>query len=405
MIPSDHSHCERLNIIFGNTMKKTITVLGSTGSIGKSALRVINTMTDEYEVLGLSCFSNIGDIRRQITEFSPKFVAVESEQVCHSEDFLKLKKDYPNVKFLEGTLACKELASIKTDVCISAIVGSAGLKPSLAALQSAKRIALANKETLVMAGRLFLDEAKKNNCEIIPVDSEHNAIFLLLNDIEKKYLNKIILTASGGSLRDYPISELDVSPQTVIAHPTWDMGPKITVDSATLVNKGLEVIEAHHLFDVEYNAIEVLLHHESIIHSLVETVDGSVYAYMSVADMALPILNALNFPKRLCNNFGKLNLKEIGSLTFNELDENRYPAFTLCLEAGKIGGTAPTVLNAANEIAVEGFLKGKILFTQIVKVIEHVIHKMSFIKDCTLEDVLDADKEARTMALTFIRSI
>jgi 1-deoxy-D-xylulose-5-phosphate reductoisomerase len=387
-------------------MKKTITILGSTGSIGKSALRVIKSVMDEYEVIGLSCFSNIEIIRQQVSEFTPKYVAVECEKVCRSERFLELKKQFPHVKFLEGKLANEELASIKTDVCLSAIVGSAGLKPSLAALQSTKRIALANKETLVMAGKLFLDEAKKNNCEIIPVDSEHNAIFLLLNNIEKKYLNKIILTASGGSLRDYPIDELDtISPQTVFEHPTWDMGPKITVDSATLVNKGLEVIEAHHLFDIDYDNIEVLLHHESIIHSLVETVDGSLYAYMSIADMALPILNALNFPKRVCNNFGKLNLKEIGTLTFSELDEKRYPAFSLCIEAGKIGGTAPAVLNAANEIAVENFLKEKILFTQIVKVIEHVIHKTSFIKDCNLEDVLNADKEARIMALNFIGSI
>ena len=386
--------------------KKTIIILGSTGSIGKSTLRVVDSMMDKYEVIGLSCFSKIDILRQQILKFSPKFVAVESESVCISEDFLTLKKDFPNVKFLEGVFASQELASIEVDICVSAIVGSAGLKPSLSALKSAKRLALANKETLVMAGRLFLDEAKKNNCEIIPVDSEHNAIFLLLNNIEKKHLNKIILTASGGSLRDYPIDELTaVSPQTVCIHPTWEMGPKITVDSATLVNKGFEVIEAHYLFDVDYDDIEVLMHHESIIHSLIETVDGSIYALMSIVDMALPIFNALNFPDKLCNNFGKLKLKDIGSLTFNEPDENRYPAFTLCMEAGKIGGTAPAVLNAANEVAVESFLKGEILFTQIVKVIEHIIHKTNFVKDCNIEDVFNADKEARIMALNFIRSI
>ena len=392
--------------IFGNKMRKTITILGSTGSIGRSALRVVNSMIDEYEVLGLSCFSNIDIMRQQIVEFSPKFVAVESESICLSEDFLKLKKDFPNVKFLEGKLASEELASIEVDVCVSAIVGSAGLKPSLAALKSAKRIALANKETLVMAGEFFLNEAKKNNCEIIPVDSEHNAVFMLLNNIERKHLSKIILTASGGSLRDCPVDELGLATSQIVGdHPTWDMGPKITVDSATLVNKGLEVIEAHYLFDIDYNNIEVLIHHESIIHSLVETIDGSVYAHMSVADMALPILNALNFPNRVCNNFGRLKLKEIGSLTFSELDDHRYPAFTFCIEAGKIGGTAPAVLNAANEIAVESFLKGKILFTQIVKVIEYVIHKTSFVKNCNIEDIFNADKEARIMALNFIGSI
>jgi 1-deoxy-D-xylulose-5-phosphate reductoisomerase len=384
-------------------MKKTITILGSTGSIGKSALRVINSMMDEYEVIGLSCYSNIDIIREQISKYSPKFAALESETACLSEEFLKLKKDYPNVKFLEGKLAGEELAAIECDICVSAIVGSAGLKPSLAALKSSKRIALANKETLVMAGRFFLDEAKKNNCEIIPVDSEHNAIFSLLNNVEKKYLNKIILTASGGSLRDYNLDDLTtVSSQIVCAHPTWHMGPKITVDSATLANKGLEVIEAHYLFDVDYEDIEVLIHHESVIHSLIETIDGSVYALMSVADMALPILNALSFPNKLCNNFGKLRLKDIGTLTFSELDENRYPVFGLCMESGKNGGTAPAVLNAANEIAVESFLKGEILFTQIVKVIEHVIHKAGFIKNCSLEDIFNADEEARNMALSFI---
>jgi len=278
----------------------SLTILGSTGSIGLSALRVVRSAPERFKVFGLACNRNLEKLSKQIDEFKPVVVAIGDETVFDSEIVMLLRKKFPEVEFLFGEAGIIELASRRCDIVLSSIVGGAGLRPSLAALDGCKRLALANKETLVMAGDLFMKLAEEKGVELIPVDSEHSAIFMLMRNVEQRELERIILTASGGSLRDLPVEELEsVTPETALRHPTWSMGSKITIDSATLMNKGLEVIEAHYLFKTDYDRINVVIHPESIIHSMVETVDGAVYAHLGQADMALPILNALTYRKRL----------------------------------------------------------------------------------------------------------
>lgn len=380
-------------------MPRKITILGSTGSIGQSALRVIRSLEGEFSVCGLSCRDSLDQLENQIAEFSPESVAIESTDpvtISRTED---LKKKYPKVTFFSGIDGLTEMASIRADITISAIVGAAGLRPSIAAIGNSRRIALANKETLVIAGDIFMRKIRESGTELIPVDSEHSAIFSLVENLEGKFLERIILTASGGSLRDVPVDELvDVSPERALMHPTWDMGSKITIDSATLMNKGLEVIEAHHLFGTGYDKIDVIIHPESVVHSMVETVDGSIYAHMGIADMALPILNAMKYPEKVKNCFGRLDLTRIGSLRFSALDERRYPALALCYEAGRTGGTMPAVLNAANEVAVRAFLAGKILFTDIVYVVERTMSGHDTVQSPDLEQLFAADSRARHVA-------
>jgi len=384
-------------------MSRKITILGSTGSIGESALRVVRQPGIGLRVYGLSCKQNINILETQIEEFSPSVVAVESDDAISAGAYRDLRKRYPQVEFLEGEQGVCDLASRETDVLVSSIVGAAGLRPTLAAVGSAKRIALANKETLVMAGEIVMQRIRESGGELVPVDSEHSAVFSLLRDMPRKQVRRIILTASGGSVRDIPADELDsVRPEAALEHPTWSMGSIITIDSATMVNKGLEVIEAHHLFGYDYRDIDVIVHPESIIHSMVETVDGSVYAQLGVADMALPIMNAVTFPDRVENSFGRINFEELGSLTFRPCDREKYPAVDLCYSAGRRGGTAPAVLNAANEIAVDAFLQGSILFTDIVKIVEKTLGLHSVLDSPSIEDIFRADAEARDIAANLI---
>ncbi|MCP4129887.1 MAG: 1-deoxy-D-xylulose-5-phosphate reductoisomerase [bacterium] len=384
-------------------MTKNITILGSTGSIGESTLRVVRSLNSEYRVYGLACGRNIALLEEQVKEFRPHVVSIEAPDILSSQEYRDFKSRCRDVEFLEGAEGTEELGRRPVDVLLSAIVGAAGLRPTLAALPFTKRIALANKETLVMAGELFMSRAAEENVELIPVDSEHSAIFSLLEKESNEDVERIILTASGGSLRDLDASKMDsVTPEMALAHPTWDMGSKITIDSATLMNKGLEVIEAHYLFNVEYNKIDVIIHPESVIHSMIETVDGAVYAHMGVADMALPILNALKYPKKVKNDFGRLNLAEQGSLNFISYDSKKYPALELCYQAGKTGGTMPAVLNGANEAAVAAFLGKKILFTDIVKIVEKTMEQHNTIKNPGIEDIFDADTESRETAQKMI---
>jgi len=384
-------------------MPVTLTILGSTGSIGESTLRVVRSHAGEYSVFGLACSSNIDLLGRQIAEFRPRVVAVESPGVLSSDAFGELERRHPSVEFLRGEAGVIELAGMSVDILMSAIVGAAGLKPTLAAVGAAKRIALSNKETLVMAGEIVMEAIRKSGVELIPVDSEHSAVFSLMHGFPGGDVERIILTASGGSLRDVPVGELPgVTPERALDHPTWDMGAKITVDSATLMNKGLEVIEAHHLFGVPYEKIDVIIHPESVVHSMVETVDGAMYAYMGVADMAFPILNALSYPKRAANSFGRLKLEEVGSLHFGAYDPVRYPALELCYRAGKAGGSMPAVLNAVNEVAVRAFLDGKILFTDIVLIVEKVMNGHRVLPDPTLDDIVRCDAGAREKAQRII---
>ncbi len=383
---------------------RLISILGSTGSIGLSALRVIKTLPDKFRIYGLACNRNLEILSYQIKEFNPMVVAIGDNSVSDSDFVRKLKKQHEKVEFLLGEEGIIELASRRTDIVISSIVGAAGLRPSIAALDGCKRLALANKETLVMAGRIFIDLAAAKGVELIPVDSEHSAVFSLLENLKADEVERVILTASGGSLRDYPGENLsDVTPEIALKHPTWSMGSKITIDSATLMNKGLEVIEAHHLFNFSYDKIGVIIHPESVIHSMVETADGALYAHMGKTDMVFPILNALTYPEKIKNEFGRLDLADVGSLNFRRYDRLRFPALELCYNAGRTGGNIPAVLNAANEAAVYAFLERKIRFTDIVEVVEKTIDSIDVISRPDITDIFESDCEARNIALSLIK--
>lgn len=381
-----------------------VTILGSTGSIGVSSLKVIRSLPDRFRICGLACNSNLNLLSEQIKEFMPVAVAVGDVNVCASPEFRELKSLYKNVEFLEGEEGIQQLAGRSCDIVVSSIVGSAGLAPSIAALDSCKRLALANKETLVMAGELFMKLAADKGVELIPVDSEHSAVFSLLHKLEKHEIERIILTASGGSLRDYPVAELDrVTPEIALKHPTWNMGSKITIDSATMMNKGLEVIEAHHLFGLDYDRISVIIHPESVVHSMVETVDGALYAHMGVTDMVFPILSSLLWPEKARNSFGRLDLARVGSLNFRDHDSAKYPALDLCYAAGRKGGNMPAVLNAANEAAVYAFLDRKLGYMDIVRTVEKTMSRVAHIAQPDIKDIFESHREAVDTALSIIR--
>ena len=384
-------------------MSLTVSILGSTGSIGVSALRAIRSQGTDFRVYGLACNRNTALLGEQIEEFRPSAVAVASDNETRS-CVDELKARFPDVEFFDGPEGVLELARRQVDIVLSAIVGAAGLRPTLEAVPHARRIALANKETLVMAGSLFMDMVRVHGVELIPVDSEHSAVFSLLERLEPSEVERIVLTASGGSLRDRDADDLGgVTPGEALNHPTWSMGSKITIDSATLMNKGLEVIEAHHLFDMAYDDIDVLIHPESVIHSMVETIDGSLYALLGVPDMALPILSALTHPKRRRNPFGRLRLEEMGGLSFRPVDARRYPALDLCYAAGRAGGTAPAALNGANEAAVGLFLEHRIGFTDIVRLVEEVLSAHRRIDEPTIDDIFRADAWAREAVHNLLR--
>lgn len=385
---------------------KSVTILGSTGSIGESALRVIRDNPDRFRVLALTCNRNIKKLSNQIEEFRPHYVAVADNFAANSCEFSTLKETFPEVEFFSGDHGVLDAVSREVDVVVSAVVGAAGLLPSVRALDFCKRMALANKETLVMAGSIFTKMAQEKGVELIPVDSEHSAIFSMIKDMNIDSLDRLLVTASGGSLRDVPVEKFPgVTPEEALNHPTWSMGGKITIDSATLMNKGLEVIEAHYLFDVSYDSIDVIVHPESIVHSMVETVDGSVYAHMGVADMAIPIANALTFPEKVENNFGKLDLVKTGSLTFRGVDPERYPSLGLCYDAGRSGGIMPAVLNAANEVAVNSFLSGRIGFDKIYGVVDSVLNRVENYAEPSLEEITEYDRRSRGMAEEVIKEL
>jgi len=371
---------------------KNLTILGSTGSIGCNALEIVRKFPDRFCVKALSGALNIDLLYKQVNEFKPDIVAVLDEKLA-----IKLSKRKPGLNIVYGEEGYKKVASYsESDIVISAIVGAAGLIPNIAAIESGKDIALANKETLVMAGEIVMTLAKKNKVSIIPVDSEHSAIFQCMSCQRKQDMESILLTASGGPFLHSDIDFESVKPEHALKHPNWKMGKKITIDSATLMNKGFEVIEAKHLFEIETEKIKVIVHPESIIHSMVSYKDGSVIAQLGLPDMKAAIAYALSYPERLPLNQGIPDFVSLGSLNFYEPDLKKFPCLDLAFQACKMGYTYPAVLNAANEVAVWAFLDKKITFAQIPEIIAKTLDNYKLTtKNPELSDILNADSWAR----------
>ena len=374
---------------------KKITILGSTGSIGCSALDVVGKNPDRFQIVALAAGENIKKLKEQIEKFRPKVVAVRTKETA-----LKLRKALTvktRVKIVYEVDGLKEVASFPSaDIVISAISGSAGLVPTLAAINAGKDIALANKETMVLAGEIVTKLAIKKRIKIIPVDSEHSAIFQCLEGSKRENLRRIILTASGGPFLNFTDNQLKkVTLNQTLHHPKWKMGKKITVDSASMMNKGLEVIEAKWLFDMDINAIDVLIHPQSIVHSMVEFNDGALLAQMGVPDMKIPIAYALTYPERIKNKIVQLDLAKVRNLEFYKPDSKKFPCLDIARNAGICGGTAPTVLNAADEIAVQAFMRKKIRFIDLPGIIEKVLNMHKIVKNPSLDDILQADRWAR----------
>lgn len=376
---------------------KKIAVLGSTGSIGQQTLEVIRRFPNYFKVVALSAGKNWQILARQTKEFSPEFIALEDKSNLND-----LRKNInKKVKILSGPDGIKNITKLsKPDIALIALVGVSGLVPTLEAIDTAKVIALANKESLVVGGELVIKKAREKKALILPVDSEHSAIFQCLKGEKKSNLKKIILTSSGGPFRSYSFSQLrKATPRKALKHPVWKMGSKITIDSATLMNKGFEILEAKWLFDIGLENIEVIIHPEGVIHSLVEFCDGSVLAQMSPPDMRLPISYSLFYPQRAPESFKRLDLVTLKNITFYQPDENKFPCLKLARLAGESAGTYPAVLNAANESAVELFLSDKIKFLDIQKIIQKTLDKHKNISRPDLEDILEANNWARKEAI------
>lgn len=390
---------------------QAVTVLGSTGSIGKSTIDVLLRNKNRYEVFALTAHSQVELLLEQCEICTPRYAVIgDTEKGQWLQQALSEKGIA--TKVLSGSSALEQVASDAfCDVVMAAIVGAAGLLPTLAAVKAGKKVLLANKESLVMAGQLFMDEVKASGARLLPVDSEHNAIFQCMEKIaEGKTLSqlcveKILLTGSGGPLRTMPVDELDtVTPEMACAHPNWSMGKKISVDSATMMNKGLELIEACWLFDTTPEQIQVVLHPQSIIHSMVQFSDGSTLAQMGNPDMRTPIAHALAWPERIDAGVKPLDLFDVARLDFEEIDSQRFPALDLARKAFSMGGTAPAILNAANEISVEAFLQGEIAFTDIEKINAKTLSNVKLTEPNSIDVVLEADNKARAYAQSEIKS-
>ncbi|MEC1612496.1 1-deoxy-D-xylulose-5-phosphate reductoisomerase [Bacillus mojavensis] len=374
---------------------KNICLLGATGSIGEQTLDVLRTHQDQFQLISMSFGKNIDKAVPMIEAFQPKFVSVGDLDTYHKLKQVSFTFDCQIGLGEEGLIEAAVMEEV--DIVVNALLGSVGLIPTLKAIEQKKTIALANKETLVTAGHIVKEQAKKYNVPLLPVDSEHSAIFQALQGEQAKNIDRLIITASGGSFRDKTREQLEsVTIEDALQHPNWSMGAKITIDSATMMNKGLEVIEAHWLFDIPYEQIDVVLHKESIIHSLVEFHDKSVIAQLGTPDMRVPIQYALTYPDRLALPDAKrLELWEIGSLHFEKADFARFRCLQFAFESGKIGGTMPTVLNAANEVAVAAFLAGKISFLAIEDCIEKALNRHQLIQKPSLADIQEVDKDTR----------
>jgi 1-deoxy-D-xylulose-5-phosphate reductoisomerase len=377
---------------------KRLAILGSTGSIGVNTLDIVEQFREEFEVLALAAGTNLSVLREQVKRFKPRIVSVLNQDLAHAlrEDLCEEKVEV--VSGTEGLIRAATFPGV--DLVVSAVVGSIGLLPLLAAIEEGKDVALANKESIVMAGEIIIKKAQEKGVAILPIDSEHSAIFQALGGkTGGEGVKRIILTASGGPFYTLPAEALQaVSPQEALAHPVWEMGPKISVDSATMMNKGLEVIEAHWFFQVPPERIEILIHPQGIVHSLVEYVDGSIIAQLSIPDMRIPIAYALSYPRRLATDLPGLNLVELNHLTFDPPDFEKFPSLKLAYEALQGGGTLPAVLNAANEVAVEAFIEESLKFTAIPLLIKQVMEEYEVKSAHTIEDILMADHWAREKA-------
>ncbi len=387
-------------------MRRTVTILGSTGSIGLSTLDVLSRHPEHYQVYALAANRSVDELLKQCLTFEPRYAVLLDNEAAEKLQ-TSVKHAGLATEVLSGEAALQQVAADSAvDTVVAAIVGAAGLLPTLAAARSGKRILLANKEALVMSGALFMHEVEQHGSILLPVDSEHNAIWqcMPVADTQRyhfadKGIRRIILTASGGPFRDSEMSVLEhVTPAQAVAHPNWSMGQKISVDSATMMNKGLEVIEAHWLFGLPSSQIEVILHRQSIIHSMVDYNDGSVLAQMGNPDMRTPIANTLAWPERIDSGVEPLDLVKLGQLDFMSADFDRFPCLALAYQALEMGGTATAILNAANEIAVEAFLQQKIKFTQIAVIIESVMNAMPISNADNLAQILADDATARALA-------
>ena len=378
------------------TASRSVTILGSTGSVGCSTIDLIKRNPDSYVVEALTARRNVSLLVEQAKMLNPRYVAIGDEEHYHA---VKAGLSGSGIEVAAGPEAIVGAARRPADFVMSAIVGAAGLAPTLAAVNRGAMVGLANKECLVCAGSLMVEEIRRNSAVLLPVDSEHNAIFQVFDFERRDSVDKLILTASGGPFRSFNNEAMQsVTPAQAVAHPNWDMGAKISVDSATMMNKGLEIIEAHHLFDIPEERIEVLVHPQSVIHSMVAYVDGSILAQLGTPDMRTPIAYALAWPARMHAPQERLDLVAMAELTFEAPDPKRFPALRLAREVLKKGGSAPTVLNAANEIAVEGFLAGQIGFLEIVAIVEDVLMQFNHSAMTTLDDVRAVDSTARRIA-------
>lgn len=374
---------------------KNVSILGATGSIGTQTLDVLRKEKEDYRLIGISANSNYEKMMEIIEEFNPMKVAMMNHDAyARVKEYCETNKR--NIEVFSGMDGLNAIASDESEIIVTSVVGMIGLVPTLKAIECGKDIALANKETLVVAGEIVTKHAREKGVKILPVDSEHGAIFQCLQGNDHKDIDKILITASGGPFRGMSTEQLKkVSVNDALKHPKWNMGRKISIDSATLMNKGLEVIEAHWLFDVDYDHIEAVVHPQSIIHSMVQYVDGSVIAQLAAADMRLPIQYALSYPERKNAVIGKLNFKELSSLTFQQPDMDTFKALKLAYEAGKAGGLTPTILNGANEEAVSLFLQGKIGFLDIAEIIEKCIEKFETSEKVTVDNVVQLDKTVK----------
>lgn len=382
-------------------MKKKITIFGSTGSIGESTLDVIRHHPDKYEVVGLTANKNYKKLLEQVEIFKPKVISIsDKDSYKHFKNINNYK-----VEVLNGESSYDEILDYDTDLVIAAITGSIGLMPVVSTLRKGITLALANKESLVCSGMLVTKLAQKKNVKILPIDSEHNAIYQVLDYKNKSLVSKLILTASGGPFLNHNYEQLkNVTPNEAVKHPNWSMGKKISIDSATMMNKGLELIEAFFLFDIPQSQIEVLVHPESIIHSCVEYIDGSVLSQMGTPDMRTPISYTLAYPTRISTNVERLNLSKVGKLTFFPPSFDKFPCLSLAYESLKIQKSAPAILNAANEVAVEAFLNNKIKFISIPKIIEKTLNKTSFYDLNSIKEVIEVDKDARRYAEDLVKT-